>query len=160
MPWYWYMLSVTVALPSGRSEEFSVPQSSNVGDLRVLAQNSFQLGFLRLVAANHRVLDPAQSLQIAGLEEGDCLTAIAMEAKVVTTNHAFALWCCGGCKVVTWGIYDADSSEVQDQLRGVLHVQANAGAFAAILADGSVVTWGDPDYGSDSSAAIAQFVHV
>ena len=43
------------------------------------------------------------------------------------------------------------SSEVQDQLKGVQQVQATScGAFAAILADGSVVAWGDPDYGGDS----------
>ena len=35
------MLQVTVALPSGRGEKFSLPQSSKVGDLRVLAQNFF-----------------------------------------------------------------------------------------------------------------------
>ena len=45
----------------------------------------------------------------------------------------------------------ADSSEVQDQLKGVQQVQATSEAFAAILADGSVVTWGEPDSGGDSS---------
>ena len=44
-----------------------------------------------------------------------------------------------------------DSSEVQDQLKIVQQVQGAFGAFAAILADGSVVTWGDPDSGGDSS---------
>ena len=48
---------------------------------------------------------------------------------------------------MTWGEPDSggDSSEVQDQLKGVQQVQATTSAFAAILADGSVVTWGDPD---------------
>jgi hypothetical protein len=32
----------------------------------------------------------------------------------------------------------------------------NLGAFAAIRADGSVVTWGDPAYGGDNSAVAAQ----
>ena len=36
-----------------------------------------------------------------------------------------------------------DSSAVRDQLRNVRQVHATGGAFAAILADGSVVTWGD-----------------
>ena len=36
-----------------------------------------------------------------------------------------------------------DSSEVQDQLRNVQQIQATGRAFAAILADGSVVTWGN-----------------
>eukprot|EP00434_Breviolum_minutum_P030275 symbB.v1.2.026780.t1/scaffold2704.1/size72676/5 len=54
----------------------------------------------------------------------------------------------------------SDSSAVQDQLRGVQHVQSTGMAFAAILEDGSVVTWGHAafgggshaEYGGDSSA--------
>ena len=81
------MLQVTVALPSGRSEKFGpLPQSSKVGDLRVLTQKSFQLGFLRLVTADHSVVDPAVSLQAAGLEDGDHLTAIAVKAKLAATD--------------------------------------------------------------------------
>eukprot|EP00435_Cladocopium_sp_Y103_P063717 s1970_g25.t1 len=144
------MLQVTVALPSGCSEKFSLPQSSKVGDLRVLAQKSFQRGFLRLVAADHHVLDPTVSLQAAGLVDGDHLTALVLEAKVATLGKTFALFCSGGDRVVTWGL-GGDSSEVQDQLKAVQQVQATHSAFAAILADGSVVTWGAPLCGGDSS---------
>ena len=35
-----------------------------------------------------------------------------------------------------------DSSVVRDQLKGVQQIQATWRAFTAILADGSVVTWG------------------
>eukprot|EP00435_Cladocopium_sp_Y103_P014007 s1113_g3.t1 len=147
------MLQVTVALPSGCCEKFSIPQSSKVGDLRVLAQKSFQCSFLRLVAADHHALDPTVSLQAAGLEDGDHLTAIVQEAKLAATPAAFAFFCPGGDRVVTWGHdrHGGDSSGVQDQLKGVQQVQATFGAFAAILADGSVVTWGKPEHGSDSS---------
>ena len=41
---------------------------------------------------------------------------------------------------------------VRDQLKGVRQIQANAYAFAAILEDGSVVTWGYAAYGGNSSA--------
>ena len=46
--------------------------------------------------------------------------------------------------VVTWGYagFGGDSSAVRDQLKGVEQIQATDGAFAAILEDGSVVTWG------------------
>ena len=71
------MFHVSVALPSGRSENFAISRSSKVGDLRILAQKAFQLGFLRLAAADHSVVDPTKSLQDAGLEDGDHLTAIA-----------------------------------------------------------------------------------
>ena len=145
------MIQISVAVPSGHSENFSLPQSSKVGDLRVLAQKSFQLGLLRLVAADHSLVDPTKSLQDAGLEAGDHLTAIAVEAQLAATDKAFALLCTGGHRVVTWGDprSGGDSSRVQGQLKGVQQVQATSGAFAAILADGSVVTWGDPDYGRD-----------
>ena len=147
------MLQFTVAVPSGRSEIFSIAQSSKVGDLRVLAQKSFQLGFLRLVAADHSVVDPTKSLQAAGLEDGAHLTAIAIEAKVAARGQAFALFCFGGDQVVTWGesLHGGDSSEVQDQLKGVQQVHAASGTFAAILGNGSAVTWGVSPYGGDSS---------
>ena len=142
------MFHVNVALPSGRSEELSLPQSSKVGDLRALAQKSFQLGFLRLLAADHSVLDPTVSMQAAGLEDGDHLTAIVLEAKVAAMEQAFASFCCGGDRIVTWRspAHGGDSSEVQDQLKGVQQVQATQCAFAALLADGSVVTWGKPAF--------------
>ena len=46
--------------------------------------------------------------------------------------------------MVAWGHANAggDSSAVQDQLRGVVQIQAAGMAFTVILADGSVVTLG------------------
>ena len=49
---------------------------------------------------------------------------------------------------------------VRDQLKGVQQIQATHRAFAAILADGSDVTWGDADYGGDSSAVRDQLTNV
>ena len=163
------MFQVTVASASGRSESIALPQSSKVGDLKILAQKSFQQGFLRLVTADGRILgDPTQPLLSEGLKEEECLTAVALQAKVAATpkldrlGGAFALWCCGGSKIVVWGHPDrgGDSSAVQDQLRNVQQVQGAYGAFAAILADGSVVTWGSPEYGGDSSAVQDQLRNV
>ena len=39
-------------------------------------------------------------------------------------------------------------------------IQATNEAFAAILADGSVVAWGDPDYGGDCSTVQDQLRKV
>lgn len=86
------MLQVTVALPSSSSKKFSAPQSYKVEDLRTLGRKSF----LRLVNADHHVVDPEVSLQDAGIEDEDHLTAIAVEAKLEGTERAFALFCCGG----------------------------------------------------------------
>ena len=38
---------------------------------------------------------------------------------------------------------------VQHRLKEVQSIQSSAVAFAAILADGSVVAWGDPEQGGD-----------
>jgi hypothetical protein len=108
--------------------------------LKTLTQESLGKHFLRLVTSKGKNLNnPSEPLWAAGLEDGDQLTAIVGQAKLAATETAVALWCCGGDGVVTWG--DSDSSAVQDQLKGVQQVQASDGAFAAILEDGSVVTW-------------------
>ena len=158
------MLQVNVALPSGKRNSLSIAESSKVGDLKRLAQESFEQGFLRLVTAEGHILaDSNQFLQAAGLKEGDHLTAIVQQAKMAATDGAFAIWCHGGDRIVTWGRSRSggDSFAVQDQLRNVQQVHATSwGAFAAILADGSVVTWGDPDLGGDSSAVQDQLRNV
>ena len=85
------MFQVSVGLPSGRSEEFSIPQSSKVGDFQILAPKSCPVGFLRLVTAEGRQLvDPTESLQWCGVQNGDHLTAIVLEAKP-QVEEAFAL---------------------------------------------------------------------
>lgn len=71
------MLQVYVALPSGKPKSLSIAESSKVGDLKCLAQKSFDQGFLRLVTAEGQVLaDPTQSLRAAGLQDGDHLKNI------------------------------------------------------------------------------------
>ena len=148
------MLRVDVALPSGKKQSLEVPRSSTVGHLKRLAQTSLGQRFLQLVTAAGLPLDPMTSLEAAGLQDGDQLTALAQQVKMAATEKAFALWCCGG-RIVTWGNprCGGDISAVQHWLgqSGVRQVQASSGAFAALLADGSVVTWGKPEFGGDSS---------
>eukprot|EP00435_Cladocopium_sp_Y103_P017121 s2206_g4.t1 len=152
------MFQLTVAMPSGRSEKLVVPKSSAVGDLKLLAQKTFGQGFLRLVA-DGRILDPMESLETAGLQDGDELCALALPFHLAATRKghliifvggAFCLWCCD--RLVTWGDRPngGDSSAVQDQLRNVQKVRGTARAFAALLENGQVVTWGDPERGGNS----------
>ena len=49
---------------------------------------------------------------------------------------------------------------VQDRLKNVQQIQATGTAFAAVLGDGSVVSWGDTDGGGDSSAVQDQLKNV
>ena len=147
------MLQVNVALASGRSVNLSVPESCKVQDLKVLAQQSFGQGFVKLITAEGRRLnDLTKTLDESGIQDGNHLMAIAQEAKLAATDQAFALWCCGGDRIVTWGAADCggDSSRVQDKLKNVQQLQATRRAFAAIVGNGSVVTWGDVRSGGDS----------
>jgi hypothetical protein len=96
------MMKVNVALPSGRTETLSLPESSKVGDLRVLAQKSFLQGFLRLVTSDGQMLlDPMQSLQAAGIQQEYDLTVLALQTRIAATKHAFVLWCSGGDNIIT-----------------------------------------------------------
>jgi len=94
------MLQLNVALPSGRSETFSLLQSSKVGDLRVLAQTSFHCGFLRLVTANIDTLDPGESLQAAGLQDEDPSDSHCHTSKGSSNRSSYrivVLWRPQGC---------------------------------------------------------------
>ena len=138
------MLQVSLALPSGHNASLSIPQSSKVVDLKALAQQAFQKPSLRLVTAQGRILtNPAETLEAAGLQDGDQLTVIVGQAQLAANAYAFALRGAGGDRVVTWGNSrcGGNSFAVRDQLRSVqqiMQIQATLCAFAAILEDGSV----------------------
>ena len=72
------MPRVTVSLPSGHSDDLAVPQSSKVEDLIRQAKHSFGPGFLRLVTAEGHLLTPKDSLEAAGIRDGDHLTLIGI----------------------------------------------------------------------------------
>ena len=140
------MLRINVALLNGNPELLTLLPSSTVQDVRTQAQRAFGKKHLRLITAKNRVLvDPDKTLEEAEIEDGECLTALVLQPQLAATGGAFALWCHGDSAVVTWGNASCggDSTAVRDQLRGVVQIQATLdGAFAAILEDGSVVTWG------------------
>jgi hypothetical protein len=128
-----------------------------------MAQKSLGQGFLKLVTAEGHVLTnpykPEDSLEDAGVQDSDHLTAVAQQAQVAALSFGFALWCCGGNRVVVWGNPRyADCSSVQDQ--NLQQIQATNDSFAAILADGSVVVWGDPSFGGDCSSVQDQLRNV
>ena len=157
------MLRINVSFPSGSGETLLLPEHSKVGDLKLLAQKTFGKGFLKLITAEgDALINPEDSLQAAGIQEEECLTAVAQQANVSATVAAFAVFCCGGNQMVTWGSPDqgGDCSAVQDQLRNVQQIQATDMAFAAILADGSVIAWGNPNYGGDCSRVQCQLNNV
>jgi len=60
-----------------------------VGDLKMAVQRSLGRPFLRLAAADGRILNPTESLQSAGVENGSCIAAIAQQPKIAATQSAF-----------------------------------------------------------------------
>jgi hypothetical protein len=155
------LLPSQVSLPSGRCEDVWVASSGTVCDLKVAAQEALGQPFLTLTA-DGCLLNPWEPLQAAGLEDGECIAAVAQQPKVAATKSAFAVWCVGGYQVLTWGDPDTggDSNAVQNQLKNIQQVCATGSAFAAMLADGSVITWGDPEYGGDCSPVRGQLRNV
>ena len=49
---------------------------------------------------------------------------------------------------------------MKEQLKHVVEVTGTDRAFAAILADGHVVTWGDPKCGGNSSSVQSELINV
>ena len=157
------MIQISVALPNGHAELLTLPPSSTVQDVRTKAQRAFGKKCLRLVAAKNRVLvDPNKTLEEAGMEDGECLTAVVLQPQLAATKSAFALWCHGASTVATRGDakYGGDSSGVRYLLKGVQQIQATDSAFAAILEDGSMVIWEKSLGGGDSWAVRDQLKGV
>ena len=145
-------MKVHVTLANGRDETLSLPEDSTARDLKIMAQAALDQKFLKLVTvAGHVLADPFETLQAAGIKDGDCLTAISIEVNLVASQCSFAL--CVGGQVTSWGNPSAggDSSRVKERLSSVTQLQSTMEAFAAILEDGSVVTWGNEWYGAECS---------
>ena len=64
-------------------------------------KKTFGKGFLKLVTEDgHALTNPMDSLQAAGVQDGQDRTAVVQQIKVASTDSAFAVWCCGGNGVV------------------------------------------------------------
>ena len=152
---------VTVSLPSGRGVDVTCSPEGLVRDLEVMVQK--ELGPLTLAKGDGQILDPTWSLKDAKVEDGDCITGIRQlpELTSTTTGSAFVLWCHGKPSTpITWGNAAAgESTSVQGHLR-LVDIQASLGAFAALSADGRVVTWGEERTGGDSRIFHSQLVEV
>eukprot|EP00438_Fugacium_kawagutii_P019307 Skav220919 [mRNA] locus=scaffold1145:168511:174393:+ [translate_table: standard] len=159
------LLKIHASLRSGQGEAeiVSVWQSDRVGYLKQAVQKALGRLFLRLIMPDGRHLDDlTESVQLAGLRNGDTILAISHQPKVATTCRAFALWYGAGQRAVTWGPaeFGGDSSDVRGQLKNVRQIRSNWSAFAAILADGTVVTWGNPYSGGCSSEVKSKLRNV
>eukprot|EP00438_Fugacium_kawagutii_P004702 Skav217782 [mRNA] locus=scaffold1782:143681:144599:- [translate_table: standard] len=133
------LINVNVVLVSGRSICLSAQPSSSIGDLKAAAANGLGHRFLKLLSADGRSWNLSESLEAAGIQDGDSLTAIAQVPKLAATDKAFAIWCSGG-GVITWGDSECGAEEVQ--LNNLEHLSSSFAAFAAVSFDGRMACWG------------------
>ena len=95
------MLQVHVSFPSGSGQTLLLPEHSKVGDLKILAQKTFQKGHLKLVTSEGHVLDHLDEALLQEALHGE-ITAVVQRAFIASTCQAFAAWCQGGNRIVSW----------------------------------------------------------
>ena len=156
-------LDFFLVLPSGKRMELSLPkENSTVADMRAAAKETLGHNFFKLATSDARLLKDSEALATTVLQDGDSVMAILQEQpRIVATSQSFALWYRGADEVVTWGDPShCDVSMVNHQLKDVKEITASHSAYAALLGDGSVVTWGEPKGGGDSEAVKDQLHNV
>ena len=91
------MFQVKVTLLNGNSKLLTLLPSSMVQDVfRTKAQQAFGKKHLRLVTAENRVLvNFEQTLEEAEIEDGECLTALALQPQTGSNSKCL-------CLVVSW----------------------------------------------------------
>eukprot|EP00435_Cladocopium_sp_Y103_P042351 s553_g11.t1 len=152
----------SVSLPSGQSVKVQLPGESSVQELKVAAQVALGRKFLTLSKADGTLARWSVSLSVAGLHDGDHLSAVVQLPKMAATETSFAVWRSGG-RVLTWGDDRCGGvvpAALEARLRRVLQIEASFAAFAAILVDGTVVTWGLSECGGTCDAVQAQLYDV
>ena len=164
-PHPWRPDCVYVALMSGRSVQLEVKMGQRLMDVKLRAQTALQTGNGILRNFQGRILDERETLGQAGLKPGDTLTLQVRQTAVAGGRSASSFSSImGDGRVVTCGhLVGRGASHpfaVQEQLRHVQNIQATAGAFAAVLEAGSVVTWGHPGFGGDSRLVQEQLSNV
>eukprot|EP00435_Cladocopium_sp_Y103_P048103 s1288_g14.t1 len=171
------MLRVIVAMPNGASKSFDLSGTLTLEELRKAAERWFQKKILQLLRANGETLGcGTATLDAARITNGCTLTALALRVEIAATGAPFAAWRAGDDRVITWGDWQfnvvvvapqcstccaafghqhlgGDSSRVHAELRDVRFLSSDEKAFAAVLGERSVVTWGLDADGGDSSAA-------
>ena len=107
------MLKINVALPNGHAELLTLLPSSTLQELKTAAQQAFGKKYLKRITAKNQVLVNFEQT----IEEAEIEDGECLTALVLQPQLAAT--------------------------KGVQQIQSTLGAFAAILADGSVITWGD-----------------
>eukprot|EP00439_Symbiodinium_sp_Y106_P023181 s4846_g2.t2 len=164
----WMSITVEVSLISGKTAAVDAEGHWTVEDLSLRAQCALGVGKGRLLNSSGDILEATATVNSACVQHGDVLTFHVGQVRL-SMSKDYALGLSGAAllgdgSVASWGwgkpACAIDISAVQDQLQNVAHVQASNYAYAAIRADGSVVTWGDIACGGDVSVVQDQLQNV
>ncbi|CAK9064492.1 unnamed protein product [Durusdinium trenchii] len=88
--------SLQLCVSSGSSTTVSLSPSASVGEVKAAAKKFFQHHFLQVTADGTVLSNVSQSIQDAGLHDGQTLTVVLQIPCLAATAGAFALWCRGG----------------------------------------------------------------
>ena len=116
-------LSVHVHLISGRTVSLDIEENASVEALRQRASSALAVGRGKLVNAAGNALEGAATLREARIQSGDLLMLHVRRVEVIASKEVLA-----------------ETTFLQNA------------SFAAILADGSVATWGNAVAGGDSAS--------
>ncbi|OLQ02736.1 Ankyrin-1 [Symbiodinium microadriaticum] len=123
-------ITVDVHLLSGKTISLEASTDASIDWLSQEAQRALAVGKGRLLNASGEVLDGETTIESAGVQSGDLLTFHVIQVRVAASKQAKQSYADG------------------------------AAAFAAIIGSGSVVVWGDADFGGDSAAVERQLKDV
>ena len=127
-----------------------------MGASKSRAQTALGVGSGRLLDSSGNTLDVRALMKTVSMQTDDALILHMSRVQACGTNAAFAAILGDGP-----ACYGGNSRAVQDQLRNVKQIQSSiSGAFAAVLCNRSVVTWGAADSGGDSSAVQSSLRNV
>ncbi|CAL1143364.1 unnamed protein product [Cladocopium goreaui] len=146
-------LRLHVALLSGLTASIEAQGHWSVKTLRQHAQEKLDIGFCKLINGKGEILTRG-SLDDCGLADDETLHAMVRRPRIVSNRRAHAFACIrADGTVISWGSNGAgDSGSVHAQLVDVVDLAGTAGAFAALLENQEVVTWGDSTLGGDASS--------
>ena len=149
-------LQVQVALPSGQGTCLEVPACSTVQDLLASSQRRLNAGFLQLVTSQGQPLCDPDLLcapSVCGME------ILFAQLSGRSTLRRQELHLLSGAVGATQSLHGVilDVGVIARKFK----LDSNmSNTFAAVLQDGSVVTWGDAAWGEDSSAVQGQLRQV
>jgi hypothetical protein len=141
------VFEVHVSLTSGKRKKFEISGDTTLNGLKALSQHAFNCGLLKIFSTAYIPIPCEEPLSQFNVSE---FTAVVVPVTMAASFDSFAMYTYSN--IVTWG-----KSVIPEQLdfqmreHKICKVATTDYAFAAVLGNGSVVSWGKHHFGSDSS---------